>query len=114
MSFEQAGKDDDWRGSAGQLGWKSSKLSSLHESMSFIAPCKIFYHEFYPKKYKENHTFFPGSKKNDAEKWQVATEMTTAAALVTGGTSMAGAIEVAIEVEVDGSKGWIEDLSTQV
>jgi len=30
---------------------------------------------------------------------QVATEMTTAAALVTGGTSMAGAIEVAIEVE---------------
>ena len=31
---------------------------------------------------------------------QVATEMTTAAALVTGGTSMAGAIEVAIEVEV--------------
>ena len=30
---------------------------------------------------------------------QVATEMTTAAALVTGGTSMAGAIEV-VEVEV--------------
>lgn len=68
--------------------------------MSFIAPCKVFYHEFYPEKYGENHTFFPGSKKNDAEKWQVATEMTTAAALVTGGTSMAGAIEVAIEVEV--------------
>lgn len=76
--------------------------------MSFIAPCKVFYHEFYPEKYGENHTFSPGSKKNDAEKWQVATEMTTAAALVTGGTSMAGAIEEVIEeVEVDGSKGWM-------
>lgn len=115
MSLEQAGKDDDWRGSAGQLGWKSSKLSGLHVSMSFIAPCKIFYHEFYPKKYKENHTFVPRIQQKclkqkpcrSRQRWRPPRLWWPAELRWQGRSRWRSRWR-------SGSTGWMEDLSTQV